>query len=153
MNASSIITVRDRVMNALRTIEGVKSVRPFAGELTLEAASQKIMGVHEVFVSVVSGDNAPDSAPMDMDMQAVFGVFIVTRNQKNREERERLTLALAERVALLVHGNTFELAGVGPARVLGMSPLGGETGEALEKKGVNVWSVVWEQRLVLGGVA
>ena len=50
---------------------------------------------------------------------------------------------------MLIHGATFGLAGLSPARVLSIAPV---TDEDLEKSNFSVWSVVWTQRVVMEAI-
>jgi hypothetical protein len=54
---------------------------------------------------------------------------------------------VAEKTALAIHGQTFGLKGVGPAKIRAISA---ETDEALAKSGLYVWSVLWEQHITFG---
>lgn len=147
---SRVIAVRDAAVKTLQALPTVKSVRAFAGDLTLEGLGQRPLGLQELFVSVITVDNAPEDAPTDSDLRAAFGLFVIVRNQKDRLEREVMALDLAEQAFTCLHGSTFDLMGVGPALVGGMAPLDGEVRDALEKKGITVWALAWEQRITLG---
>ena len=99
-----------------------------------------------MFVAVLESSNIADLRTLDLDMRAVFGALVVTRSRRTREEREIEGLKLAEEIVRTVHGNTFGLTGLSPARVQSLSPL---EDDELSAQGVWVWAVVWIQDVTL----
>lgn len=144
-----LIDVRDAAVALLRAaLPEVRRIEAFSGEFTPGAATLKNLPPEAVFVAALSGRNPAAADSLDFDMLGAFCVFVLTRARASREACEGDGLALAERAALALHGGTFSIAGVGPARVLGLEPA---YDEELEKSGVMIWTVLWQQPLVFTG--
>lgn len=103
-----------------------------------------------LFVAVGEAVNAADPKTLDLDMAGVFAVLAIARNAARPTKTEDASLMLAQKAALALHGATFGLAGVSPARVTSIEPLEHDD-EKLTKIGIRVWCVTWEQRIVFGG--
>lgn len=102
-----------------------------------------------LFVAVGEAENAADPDSLDFDMAAAFAVFAVARHASRPAHAEAAALGLAQKAARLIHGATFGLAGLSPARVLSIAPV---TDEDLEKNNFSVWSVVWTQRVIMEAI-
>lgn len=138
----SLTQIRDAAVNTLRDVcPEAKRIEAFSGELNLDTAKGKILpsGV-SVLVAVLEAGNEP---PLEqLDLTGTFAVLVAVNDTRSREAREARALTVAEAVTVAVHGNTFGLAGVGPALVLSLSPF---SGDELDKSGLSVWSVIWQQ--------
>lgn len=138
----SLTQVRDAAIAHLKTaLPSINRIEGFAGELDMASvAGKNLPKGGALFVSVGEAANAGTCA--DLEMVAAFGVFAVARTSGKRETGEAEALALAETAVMALHGQTFDLQGTGPALVRGIAPV---SDEGLEKLGVSVWSVLWEQ--------
>lgn len=137
---------RDAALALLKTaLPSIRRIEAFSGNLTFESASLKNLPPEAVFVAVLDAGNAAEPASLDFDMLATFSAFILTRNRRDRESREADSLMIAEAVAQILHGATYGLPGVSPARVLTLAPV---TDSELEQQGMCVWFVVWQHKLV-----
>ena len=138
----SLTQVRDAAIAHLKTaLPAISRIEGFAGELDMtSAAGKNLPKGGALFVSV--GEAVNSGADADMELVAAFGVFAVARTSGKREAGEAEALALAEAAVTALHGQAFDTQGVGPALVRGITPV---PDESLEKLGVSIWSVIWEQ--------
>ena len=142
-----LIRLRDAAIAHLEAVlPGRPRIEGFAGDLDMSSvAAKNLPQGGAVFVAAGEAVNVGNGT--DLDLRAAFGAFVVSRTSGKREVGEATALALAERVILAMHGQRFGLAGLGPALVRSLAPV---SDEALEKLGVSVWCVLWEQLLTLG---
>ena len=139
--------IRDAAVELLRTaFPDLNRVEAFSGEVSLEALTGKTLpaGV-SVLVAAIGGDNSAPQDSLDFDMLGAFGVLVISNNVASAEDGEAEALAVAEKVALMLHCANFGLPGVSPARVLEIEPV---HDDGLFGAGVTVWSVLWRQNLV-----
>lgn len=148
----SFTQIRDKAVALLRaTFPDLGRVEAFSGELDLGTVSGKTLpaGV-SVLVATVGGNNSAVENSLDFTMRGTFGVLIIANNVSSLEAGEAEALAVAEKAALALHGATFGLPGVSPAKVFSIDAV---HDEELTGRGLTVWSVVWRQRLVFTGRA
>lgn len=142
--------VRDAALALLaRRLPGVR-VEAFAGHLDMRSASSRHIRPERsgaIFVAAGEAENAAAPHSLDFDMAALFWAFAVARHAAGDDAAEGRALLLAQEAALALHGQTFGLAGVSPARVLSLSPADGDD---LARAGIRVWAVTWEQRVLFG---
>lgn len=140
----SLTQTRDAAIALLRTsLPTAQRVEAFAGDIDLAALAQKgVPPGGSLYVAALSAVNVGQG--LDFDMQASLGCFCLARAPK-AEVREAEALALAESAAKALHGATFGLATVTPARVVAISSV---PDEDVEQSGVVVWAVLWEQSLL-----
>ncbi|MEG2005328.1 MAG: hypothetical protein RR014_04735, partial [Bilophila sp.] len=81
---------------------------------------------------------------LDFDVVGTFGVLVVSNNIAGAELAEADALAVAEKVALTVHGATFGLP-LSPALVKRIETA---TDGELAASGLSVWAVLWQQSLL-----
>ena len=144
--------IRDAAVALLRTrFPDLVRVEAFSGELSIDALSIKALpaGV-SVLAAAIGGDNSAPAESLAFEMLGSFGVMVVSNNVQSREAGEAEALAVAEKAALALHGATFGLPGVSPAKVFSIDAV---HDEELTGRGLTVWSVVWRQRLVFTGGA
>lgn len=149
-----LIEVRDAAVALLKGgLTKAERVEAFAGDLDMQSAAPKNVrpGSGTVFVAIAEAVNVSPEESLDFDMAGVYGAFAIARNVARPEAAEAQALALAQAAASLLHGATYGLAGVSPARVLSLSPV---TDDDLARSGIRVWGVVWRQTVVFdaGGV-
>lgn len=149
----SLTEVRDAAVALLQGVfPDLPRVEAFSGEITLDAVAEKRLppGV-SVLVAAVAADNEAAPASLDFDVMAAFGALVVSNNVAGAECAEADALAVAERIALAVHGATFGLP-VGPAVIRSLEAV---ADEELARQGVCVWSVLWRQAFAFsqGGTA
>lgn len=146
----SLTDVRDAAAALLASgLPEAARVEAFAGELDMTSIARKNVGhadAGSLFVAVGEAENAAAPDSLDLDMAAVFAVFAVARHASRPAHAEAAALALAQKAAGLIHGATFGLAGLSPARVLSLSPV---ADEGLEKNNFSVWSLIWTQRVIM----
>lgn len=146
----SLTEVRDAARDLLAAgIPEAARVEAFAGELDMTSIARKNVGHSDagsLFVAVGEAENAAAPGSLDFDMAAVFVVFAVARHASRPAHAEAAALALAQKAAVLIHGAGFGLAGLSPARVLSIAPV---TDESLERNSFSIWSVTWEQRIIM----
>ncbi len=149
----SLTDVRDAAVALLAAgIPEAVRVEAFAGELDMTSIARKNVSHSDagsLFVAVGEAENAADPGSLDFDMAAAFAAFAVARHASRPAHAEAAALGLAQKAARLIHGATFGLAGLSPARVLSIAPV---TDEDLEKNNFSVWSVVWTQRVVMEAI-
>ena len=145
----SLTDVRDAAVALLCAgMPEAERVEAFAGDLDMQSAAPKNVrpgGGGTIFVAAVEAENAATPDSLDFDMAGLYGVFALARHAAKPEIAEAQALHLAQRAATLLHGATYGLAGVSPARVLSLAPVNGDD---LAKAGIWVWSVVWRQTVV-----
>lgn len=124
-------------------------ISSLAGGMDAATLLRESTGLTTIFVVLLSAENKAHASPMDFDMNATLGALIVLHGRKNQTMREADGLSVAERVAQALHGQTFGLAGVGAACVLGLAPV---SDEELESKGFWAWAVTWEQGLTFSTI-
>ena len=135
----SLTEVRDAAVTQLQAVfPTLPRVEAFSGEITLDAVAEKGLppGV-SVLIAAVAADNEAAGGSLDFDVTATFGALVVSNNVAGAERAE----AVAEKTALVLHGNDFGLS-VGPAVVRSLEAV---TDEELAGQGVCVWSVLWRQ--------
>lgn len=139
--------IRDAAVALLETVlpKGVK-VSAFTGELNPKTVKNQSLTMGVVYVAVLEGRNVAPYGSMAIDLEAAFGLFVLTRGGQGQNAREKDGLRLVELVALALHGATFGLPGVSPASVVQFEAL---TDEDFEKDGIAVWSIVWKQGFTL----
>ena len=120
----------------------------FSGELTPESvALKRLTRAGAVLVTCVGMASTAEEGSLDLRMRAQFGAFCLARNTKSAEGGESDVLPLAQTIGLLVHGASFDLAGVGPGRLLALDNC--FTAE-WEKEGITAWAVTWEHDIHFG---
>lgn len=141
--------VRDAACAWLKTqVAGVDRVEAFAGELDLRSAAPKALGYDNrvnLFVAVGEAENAAPQGSQDFDMECAFAVFAVARDATRPTAAEARALQAIQEAALVLHGATFGLPGVSAARVTALAPV---PDEELAKRGLWIWSLTWQQRVV-----
>ena len=145
----SLTDVRTAVCSLLSTaLTDALRVEALVGDVDMSSLAKKNVpyGKGLVFVAIGEAVNVGRDN-LDFDMAAAFAVFTIARNATRITESEDCALLLAQRAALAIHGGVFGLAGVSPARVTGIAPVEDE-GDTLEKLGMRVWCVTFEQRIV-----
>lgn len=138
----SLTNIRDAAVGEFKAAcPGVTGVRSFSGELDLNTAKSLALGTGvTVLVAALEAESVP---PLDrLDLAGTFAALVVVAGADGREAREAKALAIAEKVTVNIHGNTFGLSGVGKARVASLSPI---TDDELDKARLSVWSIVWQQ--------
>lgn len=141
--------VRDAACRLLQGLSDVERVEAFAGELDMKSVSSRNVqhtARASLFVAVAEAENAAPETSLDFDMAAVFVAFAVSRHASRPTHAEAAALALVQEAARLLHGATFGLNGLSPARVLSIAPV---SDAELARNGIWVWSVVWGQRVIL----
>ncbi|MEG1610807.1 MAG: phage protein Gp37 [Bilophila sp.] len=142
----SLTGVRDAAVALLQTVfPELPRVEAFSGELTLDVAAEKGLppGV-SVLVAAIAADNDAQPGTLDFDVVGTFGVLVVSNNIAGAELAEADALAVAEKVALTVHGATFGLP-LSPALVKRIETA---TDGELAASGLSVWAVLWQQSLL-----
>lgn len=138
----SLTNIRDAAVGEFKAAcPGVTGVRSFSGELDLNTAKGMVLGTGTtVLVAALEAENLP---PLEQfDLVGAFVVLVVVAGADGREAREAKALAVAEKVTVNIHGNTFGLSGVGKAAVLLLAPV---NDDELDKARLSVWSIVWQQ--------
>ena len=145
----SLTEVRDAACAWLSAqMPEVSRVEAFAGELDLRSAAPKGLGYDDrvnIFAAVGEAENAASQGSLDFDMECAFALFAVARHATRPTAAEALALETVQRAALAVHGNTFGLSGVSPARITALAPV---PDDELAKRGLWIWSLAWQQRVV-----
>lgn len=141
--------VRDAACEWIKAqVPGLGRVEAFAGELDLRGAAPKGIGYDDrvnLFLAVGEAENAAQQGSLDFDMECAFAAFAVARDAARPAAAEARALHAIQRAALAVHGATFGLSGVSPARVTALAPV---PDEELAKRGLWIWSLAWQQRVV-----
>lgn len=145
----SLTDVRDAACAWLSAqMPEVSRVEAFAGELDLRSAAPKGLGYDDrvnLFAAVGEAENAASQGSLDFDLECAFALFAVARHATRPTCAEALALLTIQRAALAIHGNAFGLSGVSPARVTALAPV---PDEELAKRGLWIWSLTWQQRVV-----
>lgn len=145
----SLTDVRDAACAHLKArLPRVARVEAFAGELDLRSAAPKGLGYDDsvnLFLAVGEAENAAPQGSLDFDMEASFAAFAVARHATRPTAAEALALDVVQRAALELHGATFGLPGLSPARVVSLAPV---PDDDLAKRGLWIWSLTWQQRVV-----
>ena len=138
--------LRDAACLRLKARLPAVRIGSLAGGADAATLLRESTGLTTIFVVLLSAENKAHGSPMDFDMNATLGALIVLHGRKNQTMREVDGLAVAETVAQALHGQTFGLAGVGAAYVLGLAPI---ADDELTNNGFWAWAVTWEQGLTL----
>lgn len=141
--------VRDAACAWLKArVPGLGRVEAFAGELDLRGAAPRGLGYDDsvnLFLAVGEAENAARQGSLDFDLECAFAAFAVARDAARPTAAEARALQAIQRAALVLHGATFGLAGLSPARVTALAPV---PDEDLAKRGLWIWSLTWQQRVV-----
>lgn len=145
----SLTDVRDAACAHLKAqLPHLSRVEAFAGELDLRSAAPKGLGYDDrvsVFIAVGEAENAAPQGSLDFDLEASFAAFAVARHATRPTAAEALSLQAIQQAALALHGETFGLSGLSPARVTALAPV---PDDDLAKRGLWIWSLTWQQRVV-----
>jgi len=145
--------IRDAACALLTTAcPSAARVEGFAGPIDMDGiARRNVQYADKGLLFVAIGDAANAAAPgsLDFDMAGSFAVLAIARNAARPTKNEDTALVLAQTAARALHGATFGLAGVSPARVTTLEPLEHDD-EKLAASGIRVWMLTWEQRFVFG---
>lgn len=138
--------VRDAACAFLRAaLPEAARVEAFFGDLDMDGAGPRNIPFGSdasIFVAVVEAENA--GGPLDLDLVCTFGAFSISRHASRPTAACSASLSLAQKAALAIHGSTFGLGGIGPARIENIAPIDSED---LAKAGIRAWSVVWTQTI------
>ena len=144
---ASLTSIRDAAAREMRAIcPDLPRVEAFAGELSFDATKNRALppGV-SVLVTTLGAENDAGPDALDFAMVGAFALIILSRNVAGAEAREADALAIAEKLALALHGQRFALTDVEPALVDRLEPV---RDTDLDNMGVCVWTVVWTQAFV-----
>lgn len=139
---SSLLKVRAAVMARLsQEFPGLK-VKALAGDLSFESLGHKQPGAgNSLYISVLGAVNDPQDGSLDFDLLATFGAAVISRKPV-AEVREAEALILAEGICRKIHGQSFGLAS--PATFKTLEQV---SDSDLDKTGVSVWVIIWQQRI------
>ncbi len=138
---------RDAAVALLKAALPDMRVEGIAGATDATSILREPIGAGAIFVMALSSVNVASEDSLDFDLQGSLAALIVVHGRKNKTARESDGLALAEKVALALHGNSFGLTGVSPARCTGLAPV---EDDDMDARGVWAWGVTWEQRIIMG---
>ena len=142
----SLTEVRDAAIAALKSAVPEVRVDSVSGGAEAAAVLKKTLGTTTILVTALGAQNAADPRSLDFDVYGQFAALVVIYGRRDQAAREKGGLAAVEPAAQALHGHTFGLVDLGPARVLSLGPL--EDAE-LENNGAWVWAVTWGQPLTL----
>ena len=142
----SLTEVRDAAVATLKTALPGTRIDRVSGGAEAAAVMKKSLGTATVLVTALGAQNAADPRSLDFDVYGQFAALVTIYGRKDQLAREKDGLAIVERVAQALHGGTFGLFDIGPARVSSLGPL---EDEDLEHNGAWVWAVTWGQSLTL----
>ena len=140
-----ITSLRDAIVSHLETQIPNVRVDALTGGLNLENIMQDSIGRESMLVMALSAQNKGDL--LDFDIMVAFAVIVLVRGRGTQINREADGLAMAEDVALALHGQKFGFSDVSPAKVYEIAPIEDNT---LSSKGLWAWAVTFEQGIVLG---
>lgn len=141
---------RDAAVSLLRAaFPELCRVEAFSGELNMDEAARRSFppGI-SLLAAVVSAENDAPADSLAFSVMGTFGALVISNSAAGAEHAEGDALAAAERAALILHGATFGLEGVSPARVESLEAF---QDEELAESGLCVWAIIWKQALVFGG--
>lgn len=139
----SLIEVRQAAIAKLKQGLPHLKIEPFLADVSLASLSRQSLNSTTIFVAVLEAHNIAQNS-LDFNILGNFAAFCLVR-QKSTHMREDQALALAQNLSWLIHAQTFGLEQLGPAKILQLAPL---SEASLEAKGINIWSVLWQQALV-----
>ncbi|HJB65189.1 MAG TPA: hypothetical protein H9768_02750 [Candidatus Mailhella merdavium] len=140
---------RDAAVSLLRkTFPELCRVEAFSGELNMDEAARRSFppGI-SLLVAVVAAENDAPADSLVFSVMGTFGALVISNSAAGAEHAEGDALSAAERAALSLHGATYGLEGVSPARVESLEAC--QDGE-LAENGLCVWAIIWKQALVFG---
>ncbi len=140
----SLTEVRDAAIATLKTALPGTRIDCVSGGSEAAVVMKKSLGTATVLVTALGAQNAADPRSLDFDVYGQFAALVTIYGRKDQLAREKDGLAIVDRVALALHGETFGLFDIGPARVLSLGPL---EDDELDDKGAWVWAVTWGQPL------
>ena len=106
-----------------------------------------VKAVYETGTPVVAAENDAPADSLVFSVMGTFGALVISNSAAGAEHAEGDALSAAERAALSLHGATYGLEGVSPARVESLEAC--QDGE-LAENGLCVWAIIWKQALVFG---
>lgn len=143
----SFAQVRDAAIAALKqSLPKGTRCEPFEGGLNPESvALKRLSRSGAVLVTCIGAVNTSEADTLDCTMQLALGAFCISQSAAGAAGREADALPLAQTVSRLVHGSSFDLAGVTPGRLLGVE---NQFTVELEKQSITAWAVTWEHHIV-----
>lgn len=143
---ASLSQLRDAAVESLELAFPALCVKPVSGSADAASILADYIGKGVVLVMALTAQNVAERNSLVFDLNANLAAIMVIHGLKNALSRENAGLPLAEGLALEIHGNTFGLSGVSPARVSAIAPI---ADEEITKRGLWAWTITWDQRLVL----
>lgn len=138
--------LRDAAVECLNRAFPDLCARGVSGSADAASILADYIGAGAILVLAVNAQNVADPNSLFFDINANLAAIVVIHGKRNALSREDEGLPLAEKVALFIHGGTFDLPGVSPARVSAISPI---ADEELSRRGLWAWTITWNQRLTL----
>ncbi|MFQ9867390.1 MAG: hypothetical protein ACLRWP_10680 [Bilophila wadsworthia] len=112
----SLTEVRDAAVATLKTALPGTRIDRVSGGAEAAAVMKKSLGTATVLVTALGAQNAADPRSLDFDVYGQFAALVTIYGRKDQLAREKDGLAIVERVAQALHGGTFGLFDIGPAR-------------------------------------
>lgn len=143
-----LVEVHEKIIASLDTIKGVFTCEAYAGQFNPDDMGRVSFKAPALFTACLGGPKGADRGTGELPIDARWLVFIVTRSTRGRSDRHNQALTLAEKVALTVQDNRWELGGaVSAPEKLEIKNL--FSGKA-DGKGVALYAVSWQQTVNLG---
>lgn len=125
-------------------------VETFAGVLDFDRIAPRnvqFADAASLFMTVGEARNLGEDQVLDME--ASFWVFSANRNAARPTVAASTALALIQKAACALHGQTFGLEGISPANVRQIVPV---NSEELEKNGFQIWQLYFTCRFAPGDI-
>lgn len=125
-------------------------VEAFSGALDFERLSPRgVQYSEQACLFIAPGECRNVGSELAFDCEADFWVFSIARHAARPTIASNASLALAQKAAIAIHGQTFGLSGVSPASVQHVSAI---SGEQFEKAGIWAWELLFTMRVVFGEI-
>ncbi len=139
--------VADRTAAAIKAaIGGLATCERYAGQFSALESGRVTFLAPAVFVASSGGPMTPAGTDQ-IDCACKVLAYVIWQAARSRADRSLSAAALAQAVAVFAEGRQFGLAPAMPAVVKRTTAL---YSVALEKKGLALWVVEWEQVVRLG---
>lgn len=144
--------VRDAACLYLKTaLPDALRVEAFAGSLDFDSLSPRgVQYSEQACLFIAPGECRNVGRELALDCEADFWAFSVARHAARPTIASNASLALAQKAAIAIHGQTFGLTGVSPANVRYVNAIASED---FEKVGIWAWELSFTMRVVFGELA
>ena len=141
-----LVQFRQHIIDTLKLTFPKLNVSAYQGRFDLDELKRLSIRLPALQIAILSIDNVETVETDERDMRLQLAAFVLTRDHK-RLEREAAALAIVERLALLI---PYQRWNYSKALIPTNLQVDNLFSGPIDKQGVALWAVSWQQILRLG---